>query len=111
MRFQSVLADLGEEVSLKRFFFESKLGDVFELSNRSADDLEHNILISGLDHAKHGAYTIIKDDQALKVQYQVAALMPSNEKHAKTAPIGQLNLLSSYNENEGLLIMLCMIHR
>ena len=72
MRFQNFVQNLGEEVSLKR----------------SPDDLEHNILISGLDHSKHGTYTVIKDDQALKVQYQIAALMPSNENHAKTAPIG-----------------------
>lgn len=84
-RFHQFVTSLGDQISLKK----------------STHDLEHNILISGLECEKHGLYTIIKDDDAMKIQYQIAPFMPSNTANAKAAPIGNREVMIVWDDSNG----------
>ena len=56
-RFHQFVTSLGEQTSLKK----------------SEHNLEHNILISGLEYQKHGLFTIVKDDDAMKIQDRLSS--------------------------------------
>ena len=85
IRYDKFITSLGDQILLKKSQF----------------DLEHNILISGLENEKHGLYTIIKNDDAMKIQYQIATFMPSNKNCAKEAPIGNREIMIVWDDSGG----------